>query len=159
MTYPYQPAPDPAERPRVNARTLWTGGGATALVAALVALVGVLLFRGVFDLAVLAPEGDGVWGDVSTAHLMIVAAAGALLATALAHILLLSTPRASAFFAWTVGLVTVAAVIAPFTTDADLDNQIATAAIYFAIGVATISLISSVMRIAVTRGPSWSGPT
>jgi Family of unknown function (DUF6069) len=158
MTTPYQPPPTPAERPQVNVRTLWTGGAATAVVAALVALVGVLLFRGVFDIPVLAPEGDDVWGDVSTAQLMVAAAIGALLATALAHILLLSTPRASTFFGWTVGLVTLAAVIAPFTNDADLDSQIATAAIYLAVGIATISLITSVMRMAVTRGISPSGP-
>jgi pseudouridine-5'-phosphate glycosidase len=157
MTTPYQPSPGPVERPRVNAQTLWTGGAATAVVAALVALVGVLLFRGVFDIAVLAPEGDGVWGDVSTAHLMIVAAAGALLATALGHILLLSTPRAATFFAWTTGLVVVAAAIAPFTTDADLDSQAATAVIYLAVGVATISLISGVIRSA-SRSTRWSDP-
>ena len=40
------------------------------LVVALIALVGVVVFRGVFGIPILAPEGHGVWGDVSTAWLM-----------------------------------------------------------------------------------------
>jgi hypothetical protein len=42
-------------RLRVDAARLWTGGLATALVAALVAVVGVLIARGLFDVPVLAP--------------------------------------------------------------------------------------------------------
>jgi hypothetical protein len=42
-------------RLRVDAARLWTGGLATALVAALVAVVGVLIARGLFDVSVLAP--------------------------------------------------------------------------------------------------------
>jgi hypothetical protein len=42
-------------RVHVNAARLWTGGLATALVAALVAVVGVLIARGLFDVPVLAP--------------------------------------------------------------------------------------------------------
>jgi hypothetical protein len=42
------------DRVRVDAARLWTGGLATALVAALVAVVGVLIARGLFDVPVLA---------------------------------------------------------------------------------------------------------
>jgi hypothetical protein len=38
---------------------LWTGGLATAVVAALVAVVGVLVARGLFDVPVLAPHRGG----------------------------------------------------------------------------------------------------
>ena len=41
-------------RQPVDAGRLWTGGLATAVVAALVALVGVLIARGLFDIPVLA---------------------------------------------------------------------------------------------------------
>jgi hypothetical protein len=41
-------------RQPVDAARLWTGGLATAVVAALVALVGVLIARGLFDIPVLA---------------------------------------------------------------------------------------------------------
>lgn len=41
---------------------LWAGGAATAVVAALIAVVGILIARGVFGVPVLAPEGEGTWG-------------------------------------------------------------------------------------------------
>ena len=78
----------------IDAGRLWTGGLATALVAALVALVGVLIARGLFDVPVLAPRREGMFGDVgTTARRAILAAVAALPATGLMHLLLLSTPR------------------------------------------------------------------
>jgi hypothetical protein len=47
-------------RPVVNAGRLRVGGLATALVAALIAVVGILIGRGLLDVAVLAPQGEGV---------------------------------------------------------------------------------------------------
>jgi hypothetical protein len=79
--------------PKVDAGRLWTGGLATAAVAALVALVGVLIARGLFDVPLLAPTSEGTLGDASTAGLAGLAAGAALLATGLMHLLLLSTPR------------------------------------------------------------------
>ena len=82
-------------RLRVDAARLWTGGLATALVAALVAVVGVLVARGLFDVPVLAPTGEGALGNANTARLAGLAAVAALLATGLMHLLLLSTPDPS----------------------------------------------------------------
>lgn len=153
MSSAYQPEPGRSDRPTVNARTLWAGGAAAALVAALVALVGILVFRGVFDVNVLAPEGDGVWGDVSTVWLMVAAAVAALLATALAHVFLLTTPRPLAFFSWVIGLITVAAALAPFATSAEMDSKVATAVINGVVGITILSLVSGVARMAIRRGP------
>src|SRR5215216_4378971 len=66
-------------RVRVDAGRLWTGGLATALVA-----------RGLFDVPVLAPTREGALGNANTARLAILAAAAALVATGLMHLLLLS---------------------------------------------------------------------
>ena len=55
----------------MDAARLWTGGLATAVVAALVALVGVLIARGLFDIPVLAPAGEGALGNSNTARLAI----------------------------------------------------------------------------------------
>jgi Na+/proline symporter len=133
----------------VDAGRLWTGGLATAAVAALVALVGVLIARGLFEVPLLAPTGEGTLGDASTAGLAGLAAAAALLATGLMHLLLLSTPRPGQFFRWIMGLVTLIAAITPFLTDAEQNTKIATAVIYVAIGATIASLISSVARSAV----------
>jgi hypothetical protein len=98
---------------------------------------------------VLAPTGEGALGDASTWQLAGLAAVAALLATGLLHLLLLSTPRPGQFFGWIMTLATVAAALAPFLTDADLDVKVATAAIYLAIGVAIGSLLSGVGRSAM----------
>jgi hypothetical protein len=71
--------------PSVDAGRLWTGGLATALVAALVAIVGVLIARGVFEVPVLAPTDEGTLGNSSTFRLAAFVAAAALLATGLDH--------------------------------------------------------------------------
>ena len=136
----------------VDAGRLWSGGVATALVAALVALVGVLLCRGVLDVPVLAPTDEGTLGNASTVRLVVLAAFAALLATGLLHLLLLSTPRPLQFFGWIVGLVTVAATLTPFLTDADLSVKVATSAIYLVTGIAIGSLLSGVARSAIRTG-------
>ena len=139
-------------RPHVDAARLWTGGLATALVAALVAVVGVLIARGLFDVPVLAPSREGVLGNANTARLAMLAAVAALLATGLMHLLLLFTPRPFRFFTWIVSLLTVVAVLAPFMTDAKLATKVASAAIGLVIGMAIGSLVSGAARSATRVG-------
>jgi hypothetical protein len=45
-----------AETGHLDPAKLWSGGAATAVVAALTAVVGILLARGVFGVPVLAPQ-------------------------------------------------------------------------------------------------------
>src|SRR5512132_2257705 len=130
----------------IDAGRLWTGGVATALVAALVAVVGVLIARGLFDVPVLAPTDEGALGNASTLRLAAFAAIAALLPTGLLHLLLLSTPQPRRFFAWIITLATIAAALVPFLTGADLDEKIATSAITLVVGLAIGSLLSGVAR-------------
>ena len=83
---------------RVNGRRLWAGGAATAVVAALAVVAGVLVTRGVLGIPVIAPRAASNFGNSSTAVYAGLAAGCALLATALLHVLLLGTPRPTAFF-------------------------------------------------------------
>jgi Family of unknown function (DUF6069) len=139
-------------RPVVDARSLWAGGVAAALVASLVAIVGVLIAEGLLDVPVVAPSrSDGMFGDANTTHLALSAGMGALAATGLIHLLILLTPRPMAFFGWIVGLVTLTAALWPFATDAARASQLATAAIYLAVGVAIGTLVASVATRAVRR--------
>ena len=126
----------------VNAAKLWAGGAAAALVAALVALVGILLCRGVFDIPILAPKGAGAWGDADTGKYALGAALVTLVATGLMHLLLLATPRPFMFFGWVVSLATLAAVLAPFAVKAEQDSQFCTAAINLVLGAMIGSLVS-----------------
>jgi Family of unknown function (DUF6069) len=109
----------------------------------------VLIARGLFDVPLLAPTGEGTLGDASTARLAGLAAVAALLATGLLHLLLLSTPRPGQFFTWIMVLATLIATIIPLLTDAETGTKVATAAINLCIGAAIGSLLSSVGRSAV----------
>src|SRR5579872_4877689 len=94
--------PEPEPRRRIDARPLWSGGVATAVVAALIALVGILVCRWLFGIPILSPRRDGAWGDASTGAYVLAAAAIAVVATAIMHLLLLATPRPQTFFAWII---------------------------------------------------------
>jgi hypothetical protein len=135
---------------------------ATAVVAGLIALVGVLVSRWLFAIPLLAPERDGAYGDAHTTAVVLVAAAAALVGTAALNLLLLSTPRPQAFFSWIIGLVTVLAVILPFRTTAPLSAKIATAVVTLVIGLAIGSLLSSVatrsVRLPATPGGRYATP-
>ncbi|MFD7866901.1 DUF6069 family protein [Streptomyces sp. NPDC057682] len=137
--------------PRLDAARLWAGGAVTALVAALTAVVGLLLIRGVLGIPVFAPEGDGAMGDASTGVLAVGAAFSALLATGVLHLLILATPRPGTFFGWLVALATAVMVLLPFTTSAPLDARIGSAALYLVIGIAIGSLLSAAGRGAMRR--------
>jgi hypothetical protein len=136
--------PEPEVQRRVDGRTLWSGGAATAVVAALIALVGILVCRWLFTIPILAPQRDGAWGAASTAGYVFAAAGIALFATAIMHLLLLSTPRPRVFFNWIIGLATVIAVVFPFSTTAPADQKAATAVVNLVLGIAIGSLISGV---------------
>lgn len=139
-------------RPRVAAGRLWAGGGATALVAALAAIVVVLVARGLFDVPVLAPEGQGAWGGVGTVAYAVGAALVALAATGLLHLLLISTPRAKSFFVSIMLLVTAIAVVIPLGLDAERGARFATAAGNLLIGLVITSTLSGVAGAAVRAG-------
>ena len=141
---PRPPERPPPDRPSVDAGRLWAGGIATAIVACLIGLVGVLVARWLFAIPLLAPTSDGAYGDVHTTGLMLGIAAAALVATLLMHLLLLSTPRPLAFFGWIIGLATVLAVVIPLSTSAPLDAKIATAVVVAVLGIAIGSLLSGV---------------
>lgn len=167
MTYPMRPpepeprpGPGPARRqppPRVDATQLWAGGVATAVVAALVAVVGILLCRWLFNIPILAPRRDGAWGSASTGWYAVCAAAVALVATALMYLLAMALPRPNAFFAWIIALATLVAVVFPFSTTAPLSQKAATAAVNLVLGIAIGSLISGVAARA-TRPPGGGVP-
>ncbi len=150
--------PESPARPGVDAGQLWAGGAATAVVAGLIALVGVLACRWLFNIPILAPKHDGAYGNAHTTTLILVSALAALVATLLAHLLLLSTPRPMVFFGWIVGLVTLVLVIFPFKTGATLAEKIATAAVYLVIGFAIGTLITGVGERAVRRRRPASAP-
>lgn len=142
---------------RVDARALWSGGVATAVVAALIALVGILVCRWLFNVPILSPRKDGAWGDASTVGYVFASAACALVATALMYLLLISTPRPRVFFSWIIGLATVVAVVFPFSTTAAPDQKVATALVNLVLGIAIGTLVNGVSMRARRRWVVTSG--
>src|ERR1700721_2224106 len=119
MTYPASPDDAGSPRVRPDSGRFWAGAVATAIVAALIALV----------------------------------AAGLL------YLLVLSTPQPSVFFRWIIGLVTLIAVVYPFSSGAPLDQKVATAAVNLVLGVAIASRLTAPAARAIRRtGPRPSGP-
>jgi hypothetical protein len=133
----------------VSVRRLWAGGGATALVAAGIGVVGVLLIRGLLGIPILSAQGQLV--DQAMAVVPITAALAALAATALLHLLLLTTPRPIAFFGAICGIVIAIMVLQVFIVGGTTRETAATSILYVAIGVGIISLLSGVARTAVRR--------
>ena len=145
-----QPAPPPA-RPGVDAGRLWAGGLATAIVAALIAVLGILVARGIFDVPVLAPKQSGSWGNANTFTYAVVAFGAAVVATGLMHVLLLTTPSPFQFFGWIVLLLTAVAAAAPFATSASTAAKVATAVINAISGLAIFALTESSARRSIVR--------
>lgn len=138
-----------------DTRRLWSGGAASAVVVGLLALVSVLACRWLFHLPVLAPRRDGTYGDVHTTGFVLGAAAATMAATGLVHLLMLSTPRPLLYFGWIVVLVTMLAVVLPFSTTAPLSAKIATALVNLVIGVMGGALVGGAAgrSIAGTQFP------
>ena len=128
-------------RPVLDATRLWTGGLATAAVAALVALVGTLVIR---VLVAFAPVGTSTAHAIAgnnAALLCLFAALAALAATGIAHLLIVSTPDPLSYLGWIIGLSTAAAVVLPLLGGLPMAAAVAIAIVNLVIGLAIGSLI------------------
>src|ERR1700744_3748893 len=115
MTYPAPPDAAAASRARPAPGQFWAGAVATAVVAALIALVGILVCRWTLGIPILAPASDGAWGDAHTGEYVLVAACVALVAAGLLYLLVLAAPEPGTFFRWIMALATVGAAVVPLS--------------------------------------------
>lgn len=157
MSYPQQSWNDGDVE--VLGRRLWAGGVATAIVAAGIAIVGVLIISNVFDLGIQTAQRSGALVDNAMTIIPVCAVIAALAGTALLHLLLLTTPRPATFFSAIVLLVLVVLLLQVFLADGGVVDHIATAILYAAIGLAIISMLSGVSRTAVRPAAQggWGG--
>ncbi len=143
---------------RLNPGRLWAGGVATAVIAALIVIVGISIARGIFGVPMPVPATSGAMPAFAYVAL---AAGAAIVGTALLHLLIAGAPRPLAFFSWIVFLGTVLAVLAPFSNSvfgsfsniAFLNSKSSVAAINLVVGIAIGSLLTGVARSSVTRQP------
>jgi hypothetical protein len=151
MTYPASPESAETTRTRPDAGQFWAGVAATAIVAALVALVGILICRWTLGIPILAPSSDGAWGNAHTSEYVLAAVGVALVAGALLYLMMLGTPQPGMFLGWIIGLATLAAVVYPFSTGAPLEQKAATAIVNLVLGIAIGTLLNAVATRAVRR--------
>jgi len=150
---PVQPVPVAPARPAdpsVDAGRFWAGVVATALVAALVGLVGVVIVDQIlsFELAV-----QDVFGVNSTGAAYVVGAAViAVLAGGLLHLLVLTTPKPKAFFGWIMFLGTLTAALLPLTWTDVLESSISAGIVNALIGIAIWSLLLGVLSRTLRPG-------
>ena len=152
--------PEPVSRNRVviDAPRLWGGGLATAVVAALVAAVGVLICRDLLHVKLVEPPLLPIAKSFPVNY-AITAFVLALAATGLAHLLSVVTPRPRVFFGWIIALCTVATMVIPFALEGSLKGKICAAVINMAIGICIASLLSAVLsRTVVDAERSWQQP-
>jgi hypothetical protein len=98
MSTPNTPEPVSGKRVLIDAPRLWGGGLATAVVAALVASVGVLVCRDLLHIKLVEPPLLRFTNSFPVNY-AITAFVLALVATGLAHLLSVITPRPQAFLA------------------------------------------------------------
>lgn len=154
MTTSNMSGPAPRARVSVNAQRLWGGGIATACVAALLAVAGVLICQGVLNVRLVRPALLLDLAHSFALDYAVTAFLLAVVATGLAHILLLTTPRPRTFFGWIIGLATLCGVAAPFAFDTEVSSQVATAGINLALGICIGSLLSAVMARTAHAEPT-----
>jgi hypothetical protein len=134
------------------------GGLATAVVAGLAALVGVLVCRDLLHVKIVEPPLLRFTNSFALNY-AITAFVIALLATGLAHRLSVITPRPRAFLGWIVALVTVATMVLPFALGGSLEGMVCAAAINLVIGLCIASLLSGVLsRTVIDAERSWQQP-
>ncbi|UZN04556.1 DUF6069 family protein [Cellulomonas sp. S1-8] len=148
--------PEPAAGPRrtetrltVETGRFWAGAAATALVASLVGVVGVIVLEQILriDLVFRDPFGAGsAMGAYVVAGVLV-----SLVAAGLLQLLVLTTPRPRAFFGWILGLATVMATLLPLTWTDELSSAIASGVVNLLIGIAVWSLLSGVLGWTVRR--------
>ncbi|NNH06363.1 hypothetical protein HLB10_04535 [Cellulomonas fimi] len=146
-------APVVAARPTLDAGRFWAGVAATAVVAALVAVVGVVVFQEILGIDLVV--GDLFATGSTTTALVVGAVLAAVAAGAVLHLLVLTTPRPRAFFGWIVGLGTLVVALLPLTWTQDVTAAVATGIVHLVVGIAVWSLLSGVLTW--TRRPAVLG--
>lgn len=143
----------------VIGKRLWAGGVATAIVAAGIAFVGVLILGNILDVGIQTAGRSGALVDNAVTVIPVAAGLAALAATALLHLLLLTTPRPATFFGAICFLILVVLVLQVFLAEGSWIDHIATAILYAGIGIAVVAMLSGVSRTAVRPATTggWGG--
>ena len=136
--------------PTVDAGRFWAGVVATALVTALIGLVGVLIVDQILDIELVVRDlvGTGSTG----AAFVIGGVLASIAAGGLLQLLVMSTPKPRAFFGWIMFLATLTAALLPLTWTDVLESAIASGLVNALIGIAIWSLLLGVLSRTLRPG-------
>lgn len=149
----YAGTPLPQDRRwTLEAGRFWAGAAATAAVAALVGVVGTIVFEQILSIDLVVQDVFGIGSHVGA--YVVGGIAASLLAAGLLHLLVASTPRPRAFFGWIIGLLTVVAALLPLTWTSDLASALSTGAVNLLVGIAIWSLLTGVLGWTMHRVPA-----
>lgn len=140
--------------PEIRVGRLWAGGMIAATCAALMALVGTLVSRGVWDVSVPVPVSPRIDGPAVGAAYALCVGALTLQATGLLHVLMVVSPRPVNALTWICGPVTGIATVVPLVLGGGLDARIATSVINLATGLVAIALLA----VTASVSARWPGP-
>ena len=136
--------------PSVDAGRYWAGVVATALVTALIGLVGVLIVDQILDIELVVRD---IVGTGSTGAAFVVGGVLASIAAGgLLQLLVMSTPKPRAFFGWIMFLATLTAALLPLTWTDVLESAIASGLVNALIGIAIWSLMIGVLSRTLRPG-------
>ena len=136
--------------PSVDAGRFWAGVVATALVTALIGLVGVLIVDQILDIELVVRD---LVGTGSTGAAFVVGGVLASIAAGgLLQLLVMSTPKPRAFFGWIMFLATLTAALLPLTWTDVLESAIASGLVNALIGIAIWSLLLGVLSRTLRPG-------
>jgi len=139
------PAAAPPPRPRIaiDAGRYWAGVAATAVVAALIGVVGVVVFERIFDITLVNKDPFGTGSSMGA--YVVGAVATTVVAALLLQVLVLSTPEPSSFFGWIMGLGILVVALLPLTWTDDRTSALCSGLVNLLIGIAVWSLLTGVL--------------
>ncbi|WP_426594822.1 DUF6069 family protein [Cellulomonas sp. McL0617] len=150
VAYPVPVAPPRSTAPSVDNGRYWAGVAATAVVAALVGLVGVVILDQIIKINLLIKDLFGT--DSEAAAYIVGGILCAVVAGALLQLLVMTTPRPRAFFGWIMFLALVVAALIPLTWGGTTKQAVATGLLNLIIGIAIWSLLSGVLARTLRPG-------
>ncbi len=134
----------------IDQRRYWVGAVLTAAVAVLVAVLGMLIAKGVFHQSIIMRDGDGSFAVHVGAYALFTA-----LISVLTSVLFLGicqfAPRPGLYFAWIGALGVLFTAVLPFTMSLALVSQIIFAVINVLVGVAIVTLVPVSAHSSVVR--------
>lgn len=146
-------APAPRREPIFNPVRLWTGGVVTALIAALLAVVGFLIVGNVMGQTILGVKPNGDPFNPSMIGYAFAGVVASLLATAVMHLLLVGTPRPLFYFGWIGALCTAILVLIPLGVHQREGGWLTV------LPTAVINLIGGIAITAIVRGTAAASLT